>query len=952
MHIDDTFWLLPVRVGVKMRIMSGTMAAAATAVYLIKVAGALSKVLHSAWSSAPDISSETGLVEVLSTGRSLFGREQPTDDLTKAIAIGLGRRLPQVRDTNAARNAADQVASAVGRLGRDRAALLEATLRPDEFRAWVDMKIPDPVVDSDEARETYVLILDAALEQFVALAPKAPGTDSALVRKTHDAVAELSALRAELRALPDALAERLISVSAAAISLTVGSVPPVPPGFQSRSSDRDRLDGAWIHGPSSGSAAARGLVQMVVGDGGVGKTQLAADVYRGSSAPIRIWVSATTEDAITSGYAHAARQLQLVSAGTPDPDAATALLEWFHGPGASLDWLLVLDDIDLAPRDMNNWWPGTDGPADTGVHRVVATLRRRDHHPSPDRVLVPLDAFTLAEATAYLTGRLTPALGQRIPASALDGAADLAEALGRYPVALAQAAAVILDDTDGQHWTCRSYLDEFRRQDALLDDLFPQDAVTEPGQRTVTATWAIAIERACRDTPAAGRAANLAAWTDPDGAPENLWTSPAALTYLTADGHPAAERTARRALAALNRYNLITLTPDDGPRAVRTHHLAQRATRATIPDPQAARSALAESLVQTWPNNDTLDNWGPPLRANATALLTAAPDPRTDQNLITLVFLMIESLGESGDLAAATTAAADLVQQLTTSCGPQDPRTLAARANHAKWQGIAGDLAAAIPALQQLLADMQTALPVDHPDVLAVRNALASLWGRNGHPHRAAVAHHDLAQDLSRLQGPDHPDTLKARSNHALWIGQAGNTAEAITLAEQVLTDRSRVLGPDHRDTLTSRNNLAGLYGRTGDIHRAITEYQHVVDARTKSLGASHPETLQSRNNLAFWTARSGDTSGALQSFRDLYRDQLSTLGDHHPETLATRHNLAQLTIQDGDTTTGAALLEALLKDQLELLGPDHPHTRRTQAEVANQAPHDGAYTASPDIKE
>ena len=70
--------------------------------------------------------------------------------------------------------------------------------------------------------------------------------------------------------------------------------------------------------------------------------------------------------------------------------------------------------------------------------------------------------------------------------------------------------------------------------------------------------------------------------------------------------------------------------------------------------------------------------------------------------------------------------------------GPEDPRTLIARANLARWTGEGGDPAAARDQLAQLLLVRERVSGPEHPHTLTARHELARWAGRaDGGPSTA-----------------------------------------------------------------------------------------------------------------------------------------------------------------------------------------------------------------------
>ncbi|TDC86180.1 hypothetical protein E1193_00495 [Micromonospora sp. KC606] len=349
------------------------------------------------------------------------------------------------------------------------------------------------------------------------------------------------------------------------------------------------------------------VCQVLAGLGGVGKTQLAANLARRwwqhRQVDLLIWVSATSRAAVLTRYAQAAADISGVEDADPD-EASVRLLAWL----ASTDrrWLIVLDDL-TNPQDLAGLWP----PSTSTGHTVVTT-RRRDAALLAGRRLVDVGVFTPAEAVAYLHGKLA---GH--PAR-LDEVEQLAVDLGYLPLALAQAAAYLLD----RGLTCGEYRKRFADRRRRLAELVPEpQALPDGHQTTVAATWSLSIELADAMIPAglARPLLELASHVDPNGVPTTVFTTLAALLYLDRGLGPPPRTTgflaslrpsrpvrprvgaadARDALHCLQRLSLVALTGDASE--VRVHALVQRATRDQIPPDRraAAEQSAAAALRQS-----------------------------------------------------------------------------------------------------------------------------------------------------------------------------------------------------------------------------------------------------------------------------------------------------------------------------------------------------------------
>jgi tetratricopeptide (TPR) repeat protein len=699
--------------------------------------------------------------------------------------------------------------------------------------------------------------------------------------------------------------------------VAVGAAPPVASAFQQRRGVLERVDRA-------------GPVVVLSGNGGVGKSQIAAGIYHAAEADLRVWVSAESRTSVIAAYAAAADRLELGNAEDDPEESARLLLQFLAETDKSC--LVVLDDL-ADPADMAGWWPADHA-------RVVVTTRWRDAALSGGgRTVVDMDVYTVQDAVSYLTERLTPFLDQ-LPQAALEKAEELGADLGRLPLGLAQAAAVIIN----QGISCAEYRSWFADRSRALEDLFPVDADADGYAKTVATTWALAIESANRLNPAglARPMAELIAVLDPAGAPEGVCTSQVVREHLArVTGEDAVSVTApRSALRALHRLSVITHDPDPAStRGVGMHNLTGRAVLQSLEaeDISALVRVAADALVESWPEVESSAVSAEALRANAAMLDAVNGDALWAQETggHPVLFRSGLSLLEVGLANQASTYFDELSQHAERVLGPDHPHTLASRHNLAYAYREAGDLGRAIPLYKQTLADRERVLGPDHPDTLGSRNNLAGAYQSAGDLGRAVPLFEQTLADRERVLRPDHPDTLVSRNNLAHAYQSAGDLGRAIPLYKQTLADTERVRGPDHPHTLALRHNLAYAYRAAGDLGRAIPLYKQTLADRERVLGPDHPDTLDSRNNLAAAYRAAGDLGRALPLYKQTLADRERVLGPDHPDTLDSRNNLAGAYRTAGDLDRALPLYKQALADRERVLGRDHPDTLASRNNLA-----------------
>ena len=538
----------------------------------------------------------------------------------------------------------------------------------------------------------------------------------------------------------------------------VGAVPRTAGSFQ----DREVAAGLREAAEQDGTVV---LTQVLAGMGGVGKTQLAAAYARqawSEGVGLRVWVNASSRDAIVAAYAEAADRLGLTRADREDPEqSAQAFLAWAETVTGQW-WLIVLDDVQRA-GDLTGLWPPAAESAAAG--QVLVTTRLREAAlAGTGRRTVEVPVFTPQEARSYLEAKL----GDKAPEEQADA---LAGALGMLPLALAQAAAYI----DNLEITIGRYLDLLAER--LLRDVVPEPGnLTDDHQRIITATWELSIDQASQARPAglARPVLQLASVLDPAGIPQQSLSSPPAIAYLAsalaATGPDPAieavdETMVDEALRVLHRYSLVDHDRASRYREVRVHQLVQRATRenlATRPGQQGPAQftilarAAASALEAVWPQVER-DEFGQVLRANATALQQAAGPALWNQGEggHGVLFRWINSLGEAGQVTAARDACDTLYRTALHHLGPDHPETLATLHDLVWWRGRGG--------------------------------------GRGGRGHRDRGGAGRLPAG-ARPRPPQHPG--HPRNNLAYWRGEAGDAAGAAAAYEELLADRCGCSAP------------------------------------------------------------------------------------------------------------------------------------------------------------
>ncbi|HEX3489299.1 MAG TPA: FxSxx-COOH system tetratricopeptide repeat protein [Streptosporangiaceae bacterium] len=603
-------------------------------------------------------------------------------------------------------------------------------------------------------------------------------------------------------------------------------------------------------------------VQTVHGMGGVGKTQLAVEYAHAHAADYDlVWLIAAEEPAaIPDQFEALGKRLRLEPGGGPE-----ALRERVHDalrevPG----WLLVFDNAD-AVAEISPWLPPDLLAAGIRGHVLITT--RRGGFAGLGQVM-DLDVIDLPEAVQLLRTRVRD-LGRIV-------GEEIAERLGRLPLALEQAAAYL----DQSKLPPEEYAELLRSRAA---DLFGRGTVTSHSE-TIATLWDISLERISDLNQAAIQLLQLCAYLAPEPIPLELFTR-----QLDRLPEPLASAAADRlaftdTIAVLVDYSLARRSSG----GLDLHRLVQDAVRDGLSSAEAAETRDRTEAILAHghpgdPSNPAIwPRWAP---------------------------LMPHLL------------AADLA-------GTDNPE-LRFAACDACWYLLARGYAhSAHVSASRLYERWRDRLGADDPDTLMMAHYLAwALEGLGDYP--AAVERgQDTLDRRRRVLGWDDRSTLRTAINLVAALGQLGRMRDARDLAEDTLDRMRRTLGEDHRSTLAVAGNLVEAMRKLGETAAALELGQDTLRRSRRVLSEDHPITLTAAGNVAAILRDAGDP----QAGRELGRDTLSRmrceLGEDHPSTLEIAIELAVTLHALGSRRTARELAEDALDRMRRVLGEDHPGTK------------------------
>jgi tetratricopeptide (TPR) repeat protein len=704
----------------------------------------------------------------------------------------------------------------------------------------------------------------------------------------------------------------------------IGEVPPLTDGFTDRPDSVGGLADVLVPGSAVALLPDPALAQTLPNwPGACGKTQMAAmiaeSLWRSRAIDGLIWLSATSRAAVVSGFVQASMVATgLEPTGTAN-SVAVRFVSWLRE--TRLPWLVILDDLPESV-DLTGLWPaGLAG-------RLLITSPRSALAAGPAATrVIPVGLLSPREALNGLSERLVGNPVQR------QGAIDLAETLGREPLALGQAAAVVASSG----LTCREYRDLFlRRRDEIWTgpDEIPSAAMV---------TWILCLERAESLLP--GSAVRLVlvflALLDGHGVPGAVFGTQTLLGYLgvPAAGFSAAgPRQVWDVLLALERAGLIGINRNVVPPTVLMSSALQEAIKLAAPADftEPAARAAASALLEAWPADEPSPWAAASLRANAASLQDSAIDALWADGCHPL----LRRVGRSLDEARLAGPAVEFWQDLAARCDAKLP------AGHPDALAVAGHLAAAYLATgsgeeavqwyQRVLADQTRELTPGHPAIVAARVSLARALILAGEPADAVIVMLRAVGEYEQSRGDTHPETLRARDELAAAYQAAGDSTAACRLLTRSLADHERLLGPRDPLTLATRERLAAACLADGKGKDAIAHYKRVLAGREKVLGRGHPDTIATAGRLSAVYLATGRMPAAMQLAERCRADSERVLGSDHADTLARMMNLAHLYYAVGRVGDTAALLRETAARCERVLPPGDPLTQTVRQSLAN----------------
>ncbi len=668
-----------------------------------------------------------------------------------------------------------------------------------------------------------------------------------------------------------------------------------------------RVDSFWnLHDSlfRDGTTILAGEV-VVVGTGGLGKTQLAIEyahrfgcAYSGGV----YWVDADR------GLSTLISQVG-DSAGIDfdkKADEESQIQQIWHGlnrlPGPSL---LILDNFPEGEKLQPYL------PIGGRVHTLITTRRQDLDYPS-----VRLNILTTKEGI-----RLLDSGARRFG----DEAATLVERLGGLPLALELAKGYL---NYRKNLTIPALLEEMLATDdiALLKEFASEYREHLPSRhevdivRTFQLSWNAAPELARQVLRAMGELAPVAV-------PRTLLRS-----VLKLPAGSGIRDQLDRALDELARLSLVELDTSGNPIA---HRLVLAFARhRNVADSASAfdlcLAAIQERMSQATltPDARTINELNLLVPHVESLLARTLIRPEDLSKLADRLGVHYQALGRYSD---ARRALSEALASDEKTFEPGHPSIAIRQSNLATVLQDLGQLEEARDLLRRALASVEKTFEPGHPSIAIRQSNLALVLKDLGQLEEARdLLRRALASDEKTFE-PGHPSIAISQSNLALVLKDLGQLEEARDLQRQALA----TFEPGHPFIAISQSNLAMVLKDLGQLEEARDLLRQALASNEKTFEPGHPSIARSQSNLA----RVLLDLGQLEEARDLLRTALASFGKTfepgHPFIAISQSNLALVLKDLGQLDEARDLLRQALASNEKTFEPGHPSIAIRQSNLA-----------------
>ncbi|MYS17149.1 tetratricopeptide repeat protein [Streptomyces sp. SID4982] len=666
----------------------------------------------------------------------------------------------------------------------------------------------------------------------------------------------------------------------------VGRAPVV---LRDRAGEMERLRAAVEPG-------AGNRVYVLHGLGGCGKTAVAYTLFRHATnhaGRIGLWVNASDPASLRAGMLAVAADRGATDAeltGARSGLRPAADLVWHYLDHSDQPWLLVLDNADTPAILRDGGWLRT-----SPVGTVIVTTRQAAAHWWPGAELLQFGVLPRDDAARVLQD-LAPHAGS------IEDAAEVADRLGRLPLALTLAGGFLAHQVIDP-WTLADYRHRLDGSTGFQPiELIDRGAEAGSDSRhLLSRTWQLSLDAlTAQGLPEATSLLRLLVCWASDPLPLKVLAN----AEIDPGLNPSRVESALRGLLD---HSLTELVPGD-VRGLRTHGILLDSVAQTTPGDQRDRLAttaarLLKAVLPEVPERGVQDPAVIQLAPHAVAFLRRVVDWRAGLPVVEAatdcILRLVIAVHRSGDYASALTLANEALEISTSLLNTDNLFILRLRQRVGRAVFRLGRFEESEAVHRQVLEGCERALGSNAPDTLESCLRLTSPLVNLGRAQDAIPLARRAARGREENFGRLHPLTLIARK-YLLELAAAPEVAtlperdEIIATGPALITDCYSATGEEHPMTLGAELNYAYVLASTGNPSEALPHIRKALAGYERIYTQNYPLLINARRTLSIVLDALGRHADAVEQMEMVTEGRIRALGATHPWVLQDKEFLAQ----------------------------------------------------------
>jgi tetratricopeptide (TPR) repeat protein len=656
--------------------------------------------------------------------------------------------------------------------------------------------------------------------------------------------------------------------------------------------------------------------QALVGLGGVGKTQTAAQYareFKGEYQKI-FWTTARGEETLIPSYVSIARSLGLPEKDAKDQNEAVgAVKRWIE---THSDWLLVLDYAE----DHNVFRKYI--PDNQDGHVLLTARKQID-----SEIAVPnnIDTMSPQEGALFILRKLRKLkLDEPLEAARANlhkRAEELSKMLEGLPLALNQAVAYI----EREHLEIEEYIELYN--DERYNFLKERGGGSENDHpESVAVTFQMSFKKVSEENRAAADLLLLCAFLDADAIPEEIFRQGSEVLGEVLGNLSVSKRAFNEAVGAGNRFSLLHRD------TVKKTNGINRLVQVVISHEMDAdeKRLWAERAVRAVSNLFPIaeyNNWNTCDRFVQQAITLSKVVADHDFSFPEAA-LMLNRAGSYLSERARYDEAEKLFRHSLAIYEKghdiENQNTASVLNNLAILSQLRGKYHDAIPFLQRSLNIYEKSPDTDDLSLARVLNNLAQLYVAQGKYEEAEPLYGRSLKIIEKVHGTESPDLGMLLNNLGELYHNQRKDDEAESSYLHSLRIMEKHFEADNPYLANVLNNLAKHYRVRGRYEEAESLYNRCLSIYEKALGDEHPDLAIVLNNLALlYRSQNKFEAAELLYKRVLMINEKAKTTDRIDFAVALE-NLASLYQKQGRLSEAAPLYKRSLEVYEKSLGPDH----------------------------